>query len=80
MSPRVGRRHQSVERLPLIASPLGGSPGERAKTSVNLWILWKTQDRTLWNLWITCAEPLSAVGGLAIIAKPHQGAIVPLQP
>jgi hypothetical protein len=33
----------------------------------NLWILWKTQDSRLWNLWITSRGPLSADRVLAII-------------
>ena len=37
------------------------------KLMSNLWILWKTQDSRLWNLWITSPIPLSVYSLLAII-------------
>lgn len=37
------------------------------KLASNLWILWKTQDSRLWNLWITSRIPLFASGQLAIV-------------
>jgi hypothetical protein len=34
----------------------------------NLWILWKTQDSRLWNLWITPRAALSVSDPFAIVA------------
>ena len=39
------------------------------KIALNLWILWKTQDSRLWNLWITWLSPLFVHRLLAIIDR-----------
>ena len=44
----------------------------------NLWILWKTQDSRLWNLWTTLPGPLFAHNPLAIISRTRRGSSVAL--
>ena len=34
---------------------------------LNLWILWKTQDSRLWNLWTTASRSLFAMECFAIV-------------
>jgi hypothetical protein len=63
----------NTRSIPSSPQVRGLFPPARKLTS-NLWILWKTQDSRLWNLWITSLEPLFVHSPLAIIGSARRTA------
>lgn len=49
--------------------------GESFRISRNLWILWKTQDSALWNLWITSLGALYRSFAVASVRGAHKALI-----